>query len=335
MGVRHVVRGSLRQEGTSIHLNLALVDGDNGVQRWAETFAIERAQLTQAVGDFAVAIERTLTPALYRTSVERRAAMSPTQVTADDLAMQGYALWYRGVSRENVLAARALFERALTLDPNSVRAWNGIQFTTFNQLMNNWTDDPAATIRRAEDVVTNLERLDPDGSQTYSAKTFKLFRQRDFPRCCGSLPSGPSATGCRWPSAPTGRALTVNGRFDEAVPAIERALRLGPRDPFRAEWQYRLALAHFGAGRYELARDWSQSRRQHQRQGCCGRRCTPRRCNGWAARKKPSRRSTNTCGVTRVSRRRTSRCAFRATRRPTSRCAPGCSASLRELGLRQ
>lgn len=29
---------------------------------------------------------------------------------------------------------------------------------------------------------------------------------------------------------------------------LERALRLGPRDPFRAEWQYRLALVHFGAG---------------------------------------------------------------------------------------
>ena len=43
------------------------------------------------------------------------------------------------------------------------------------------------------------------------------------------------------------------------MPALERALRLGPRDPFRAEWQYRLALAHFGAGRYELARDWSQT----------------------------------------------------------------------------
>jgi tetratricopeptide (TPR) repeat protein len=43
------------------------------------------------------------------------------------------------------------------------------------------------------------------------------------------------------------------------VSMLERALRLGPRDPFRAEWQYRLALAHFGAGRYELAREWSQS----------------------------------------------------------------------------
>ncbi len=40
---------------------------------------------------------------------------------------------------------------------------------------------------------------------------------------------------------------------------LERALRLGPRDPFRAEWLYRLAMAHFGAGQYELARDRSQT----------------------------------------------------------------------------
>ena len=54
-------------------------------------------------------------------------------------------------------------------------------------------------------------------------------------------------------------ALLRLAPVNDAVPALERALRLGPRDPYRAEWQYRLALAHFGAGRYELARDWSQT----------------------------------------------------------------------------
>jgi DNA-binding winged helix-turn-helix (wHTH) protein/TolB-like protein len=259
MGVRHVVRGSLRQEGTGVHLNLALIDGDSGVQRWADTFAIERAQLAQAVGDFAVAIERTLTPALYRMTAERRSAMSPTQVTADDLAVQGYALWYRGVTRENVLAARALFERALTLDPNAVRAWQGIQFTTANQLLNNWTDDRAATLRRSDDAMANLERVDPDGSQTYSAKAFKAFSQRDFPAMLRITTEWTERYRLPLAFGAYGGALTYNGRFDEAVSMLERALRLGPRDPFRAEWQYRLALAHFGARRYELARDWSQS----------------------------------------------------------------------------
>ncbi|MCW5634187.1 MAG: winged helix-turn-helix domain-containing protein [Rubrivivax sp.] len=259
MGVRHVVHGSLRQEGTTIHLNLALVDGDSGVQRWAENFAIERAQIAQAVGDFAVAIERTLTPALYRTTVERRAALSPAEVTADDLAMQGVALWYRGVTRENVLAARTLFERALTLDPNSARAWAGIQYTTTNQLLNSWTEDRAGTARRHDEALANLERVDPEGTYTFSAKTFKLYQRRDFPAMVRHTAEWVERY--RLPTAYGGHgvALLLNGRFDEAVPIIERALRLGPRDPFRAEWQYRLALAHFGAGRYELARDWSQS----------------------------------------------------------------------------
>lgn len=62
-----------------------------------------------------MAIERTRVGELYGTTVERRAALSPAEVTADDLAMQGDAWWYRGVSRENVLAARELFEHMLVL----------------------------------------------------------------------------------------------------------------------------------------------------------------------------------------------------------------------------
>ena len=65
MGVRHVVQGSLRQEGGRIRLNLTLTDGESGVQRWSEAFDTDRAQLAQAVSDFGVAIERTLVAELY------------------------------------------------------------------------------------------------------------------------------------------------------------------------------------------------------------------------------------------------------------------------------
>jgi adenylate cyclase len=259
MGVRHVVRGALRREGTKVILNVALIDGESGVQRWADAFETERAQLPQTVGDFAVAIERTLVGELYRTTVERRAALSPAEVSADDLAMQGYAMWYRGVSRENVLAARALFERALLLDPDSPRAWAGIQFTTANQLFNGWTDDRPATLRRAEDAVANLERVDRDGSYVYSAKAFLLAQRNDFRAMLQVTKEWVERYRLPLAYGAYGGALTVNCRFDEAVPALERALRLGPRDPYRAEWEYRLARAHYGAGRYALARDWSQS----------------------------------------------------------------------------
>lgn len=255
LGVRHLVQGSLRQEGATIRLNLALVDGETGVQRWAETFTAERAELARSVADFAVAIERTLAGALWRSTVESRAALSPDEVGADDLAMQGFALWYRGVTRENVTAARALFDRAVAIDPDSARGWAGVHFTTTNLLFNNW----AADLRRAEQAAAHLERVDRDGSYAYSAKAFLLFVKRDFPAMLRHTEEW--STRYRLPLAfgAHGAALILGGRFDDAVPVIERALRLGPRDPFRFEWQTRLAMAHFGAGRYELAREWSQA----------------------------------------------------------------------------
>lgn len=259
MGVRHVVRGSLRQEGTTIRLNVALIDGETGVQRWGETFSAERGLLGQTVRDFAIAIERTLVGELYRTTAERRALSSPAELTADDLAMQGLALWYRGVTRENVVGARALFERALTMDPNSVRAWAGIHWTGSNLLFNSWVEDRQALMRRNDEALANLERLDREGTWTYNAKMFQLFLKRDFPAALRLNLVWTERYQLPTAFASLGGAFNFNGRFDEAVPALERALRLGPRDPFRGETQYRLALAHFGAGRYPLALEWSQT----------------------------------------------------------------------------
>ena len=145
------------------------------------------------------------------------------------------------------------------MNPDSARAWGGIHFTTTAVLSNAWTDDRPAAARRAEQAAANLERLDRDGNYTYSSKTFLLFLKRDFPSMLRNTTEWSGRYRLPLAFGAHGAALLMNGRFDEAVPVLERTLRLGPRDPFRAEWQYRLALAHFGAGHYELARDWSQT----------------------------------------------------------------------------
>jgi tetratricopeptide (TPR) repeat protein len=62
-----------------------------------------------------------------------------------------------------------------------------------------------------------------------------------------------------WMTPAHGFALMTNGHFDDSAQALERALRLSPRDTLRAEWQYRLAMVHFGAGRLPLAHDWGRA----------------------------------------------------------------------------
>jgi TolB-like protein len=254
--VRHIVLGSLRYEGNLVRLNLALVSGDTGAQSWAESFVVERAQLPQSLAEFAVQIERALQPELYRSAVERRAALSPLEVSADDLAMRAMATWFRGFTAANTNDALKLCERAVALDPDSVRGWWGLSFMNYQGVVNRWLADPSAAIRRIDDAAASLGRLMPDGHGTYQARVIQAFLKQDLP----ALARVTAAWTDRYPHpiafAARGLALLLNGHADEAVDALEKALRLSPRDPIRAEFQYRLAMAHFVAGRYELAGDW-------------------------------------------------------------------------------
>ncbi|HEY6133442.1 MAG TPA: tetratricopeptide repeat protein [Rubrivivax sp.] len=260
LGVRHVVRGSLRREGEQIRLNMALIDGESGVQGWADTFAAERAALPGTLNDFAVQVERALQHELFRVSAARRESLSPDQVTADDLSMRAMALWFRGFTRANVMQALALAERAVEVDPDSQRGWNGVATFNLHATLNGWQPDRALALKRIEQAAGQLERIKRDSYPTYNAKTIILFWNNDVEGML-RLTREWTAHHPNWPAAhgAFGAALMFNGHFDEAVRAFERALRLSPRDTFRAEWQYRLSMAHFSAGRYELARDWAQT----------------------------------------------------------------------------
>ena len=259
LGVRHIVRGSLRYEGTLLRLNLSLVDGESGVQKWSENFSVERARLPLMLGEFAVQLGRVLQEELYRSTTERRSVLSPVQVSADDLAMRAFALWCRGFNRDNVNEALALLERAVTLDANSVRGWAGLTFMNVHGVLTGWVPDRAAALRRIDEATANLERLERDGHYTYQAKVIQRFLRKDWPAMLQLTTAWTRRHLHPVPFAAHGYALLLNGQPDRAVTALEKALRLSPRDPMRAEWQYRLAMGHFAATRYELARDWGQT----------------------------------------------------------------------------
>jgi TolB-like protein/DNA-binding winged helix-turn-helix (wHTH) protein len=259
LGVRHVAQGSLRREGEQIRLNLALVDGVTGVQRWADTFAAPRAALPQVIGDMAIQIESVLRPALFRANVARKAMLSPDQVGADELAMRGVVLWHRGLNRDNIVEGLGLLERAVALDPGSIRAWGALATMNLHGMLNGWLPDPAAAQRRIAEATAQLDQIDREGQATYNAKTIAAYLKDDVEAMLQTTSAWTERYRTAWALGAHGFALFSNGRFDESVQALETALKLSPRDSLRADYQYRLALAHFGAERWELAHEWGRA----------------------------------------------------------------------------
>jgi DNA-binding winged helix-turn-helix (wHTH) protein/tetratricopeptide (TPR) repeat protein len=257
--VRHVVRGSLRVDGSSIRLNLVLIDGGSGMQRWAEVFNLERARLAQGLAAFAVQLGRVLHTAVVRSAVAQRAALSPLEVSADDLAMQAAAIWCRGINADNLHAALQLLDRAVALDPASVRGWGALTVLTLHAMLNGWLPDDAAVRERIGEAFERLQRLDSECYFTDQARAIHAFMRGDWAGLLRISSQAVARSPRPVPFATHGYALILNGRADEAVAALEQALRLSPRDPLLADWQYRLAFAHYMAGRLELADDWSRT----------------------------------------------------------------------------
>lgn len=257
--VRYIVHGSVRHEGDVIRMDLMLINGESGALRWSEKFVVERARLHQMLDEFVLHVARVLSVEVYRTAGARAAALSPTEVTADDLAMRGFALWERGYNRANLSESLKMLEQAVAINPDSVRGWGGLAFVTLNGAMNGWLPDRAAAMKRIQEAGEELDRLDPDGHFSHQSRVIRSYLKKDWPAMLrlskewSERHRQPSAYGAY------GLALILNGRPAEGIAPLELALRLSPRDVFRAEWHYRLALANFIVGDYERARSWGEA----------------------------------------------------------------------------
>jgi TolB-like protein len=126
LGVRYVVAGSLRRLDERLRLGLAMVDGESGLQLWSDQLDVNATEIESSVDDIVGQLTRSVFVQLFHAVGDRAARLTPELVTADDLAMRGWSVYFRVLSGGNFREALRLFEEALAKDPNSVRALAGV-----------------------------------------------------------------------------------------------------------------------------------------------------------------------------------------------------------------
>lgn len=256
LSVRYVIRGSARRVGERVRLDLEMVDGDTGLQSWSQRIDVDRARLAGGLGDVALQLARSLNVQTYRTSGEKVAALKPNEVQADDLAMQGWATYFHGMTPENIREAAGLFEQAVERDPRSIRAWGGVAFTNSVGAALGWMPDRAAALRRLEEATARLRQIDENAFFTILARINLANRTGDWhstltlaDTLLERFPSHAPSFGNR------GQALIGLGRFDECFEPLRQALRISPRDPLVGSWHWMIANCHFMLAEYPQAEE--------------------------------------------------------------------------------
>jgi len=263
LGVRYVIRGSARRDGERIRLDLEMVDGQSGLQSWSQRIDLDRSRLASGLGDVALQVARSLNVQTYRSSGEKVAMLKPHEVQADDIAMQGWATYFRGMTPENIRDAAGLFEQAVQRDPRSTRAWGGVAFTNGVGAALGWMPDRDVALRRLAEATERLRQIDENAFFTMLSRINLANRSGDW----GSTLTISDAMLERFPShAPSyanrGQGLIGLGRFDECFEPLGQALRIGPRDPLVGSWHWMIANCHFMRADYPKAADAARTASQ-------------------------------------------------------------------------
>ena len=115
----------------------------------------------------------------------------------------------------------------------------------------------AADFPRAEALVTSALSEQPDSALAHFVKANLAFARRQFNEALSELDVA-IENDRNFAAAynQRGVAHTLLGRAKEAIPEIETALRLSPRDPSRNAWEFDMCNAYALLAEWEKAVEW-------------------------------------------------------------------------------
>ncbi|MXN66485.1 hypothetical protein GR183_16335 [Stappia sp. GBMRC 2046] len=250
LGVQYLLIGSLRRAGQRLRVTVQLVDTRSGGHIWAERYDRELGDLFALQDEITEAIVQTLVGRL-RTASARDTDHKPAQ----SLAAYDYVLKARAIihdSRENMLKSRALYEKAIELDPTCAHAFAGLSATYSFEWTSGWSDNFADSLDKAIELCRRAAALDDQDSEAQRRLgVYYLFRgehekaDAHIQRAALLNPNDPDTMTYE------GLYLIYDGKPTDGLRKIERATRY---NPFHPTWYFWLvSLAHYMNHDYELA----------------------------------------------------------------------------------
>lgn len=243
LGVRYVLEGSVQKSGPRLRVTAQLIDAISGHHMWAESYQQNLKDLFSLQDYITKNIISALRVQLTDGETARIYGRETRNVEAYLKVMKGRQYVLR-LGRHDNSAARKLYEEAISMDPDYARAYTALGWTYFHEASYCWTDKPAEAYEKAIDLALKAHSLNAkdSGALMLMAWVYAKTRHADKALAAGrkAISLEPNLSEACWAY---GGALRLLGRYKEAIPWIEKGLRLDPIPPW---WcQLNLAVCYF------------------------------------------------------------------------------------------
>ncbi|MBS1214558.1 MAG: guanylyl cyclase [Proteobacteria bacterium] len=254
--VRYLLEGSVQRDAARVRINIQLIDGRDGRHIWAkryddlleDLFALQD-RITMEVME---ALNVQFIPGITETNLSINLKQyRPSSLRAYEAYLKGVNLFFRRTIAD-AIAARKLFEEAVTLDPNFAAAYRTLGFSYLDDFWYRLTATPEKSVEMAEQAAEKFSALSPGQPPPHGLLSMIRLVRKDFAKAVWhaekAVEQSPNDPGGYYSLA---LALRFAERFEEAIKAQETSFRLSPLRPLT--WINNLAWAHLGSQHYDRA----------------------------------------------------------------------------------
>jgi TolB-like protein/class 3 adenylate cyclase len=272
LGVRYLLEGSVQRSGNQLRVNTQLIDAETGTHLYAERF-------DRAVGEM-FALQNDITSriavALNLELVAAETARPTNNPDALEYILRGRAANAKPPTRESKAESIGLYERAMAADPGSIDAQSRLADGLAGRVLDGMSDSPTEDIRRAQALLDPALAASPRNpflhyikgqvSRALAQGPFGLDAEARVVRFADATPeyeiylaANPNDVGVL---AHLAWCKFMTGAEKEAIPLLEKAIRLSPRDPRVYLFYTRLGTVHLFQARVDEAILWLEKARR-------------------------------------------------------------------------
>ena len=252
LGVAHLLEGSVQRAAGKVRVNAQLIDARTDAHQWAENFDRDIADVFAIQSEIAKAIADQLQAKLSPTEKTAIEQKPTSDVTAFDLYNRAKNILLTTSFNANVQSlyfqAVDLLNQAVARDPSFFEAYCQLAYANDN-LYFLGNDHTPARLALAEAAIQSAFRLRPDAGEAHLARAENLYRGYvDYEGALAELEIARKTlpNDSRVPEL-SGYIIRRQGKNEEAVKNLQRALELDPRNFFILE---QIALSYQNLRRY-------------------------------------------------------------------------------------
>ena len=253
LGVRYVLEGSVRIAENKVRITAQLIDAQTNNHIWANRFDRDMKDIFTLQDEITIKIINALQVELTEGEHARLWRKGTDDLQAYLKSLRARELYLTSI-KENIIQARRIAEEAIALDPEYAPPYHVLSVVHVQEVYQRITKSPQQSYKQALEFIQKAIALDESYALAHGWLGYlntSILRKyetgiMEAQKGVDLDPNG--AHGYLYLSV----CLRYAGKFEEAIQAIEKAIRLNPFPPVT---YFKLAAcpAYIGAGRYEEA----------------------------------------------------------------------------------